>query len=166
MPPQDSSNSIEANYSPPPASQCEAMMVAVGFRSRSTRRAALSRVAPSASPRPRLNANGVPSQSPGLRGTSYPGLNPINRSQPQRGCGNRVLSSRHNPVGVDPSAPCFPKVARPSQPWAGGHNPVGIETTHHFARHRVGTGIRGLKARHVKAWAGEPQARRPRLRST
>jgi len=30
-------------------------------------------------------------------------------------------------VGVDRLAPYFPKVARPSQPWAGGHNPVGID---------------------------------------
>ena len=126
MSPQDSSSSVGANCSPPPASQRASMMAAVRFSPRNTRRAASSRAVPSTSARPLLNANGVPSQSPGLRGTSYPGLNPINRSQPQRGCGNRVLSSRHNPVGVDRSARRFPKVARPSQPWAGGHNPVGI----------------------------------------
>src|SRR6266850_1947804 len=33
----------------------------------------------------------------------------------------------HNPVGVENSALHLPRVARSSQPWAGGHNPVGIE---------------------------------------
>src|SRR6266704_7004290 len=34
----------------------------------------------------------------------------------------------HNPVGVEPtSPPGFPRVARSSQPWAGGHNPIGID---------------------------------------
>jgi len=33
-----------------------------------------------------FNSNGVTASSPGLLGTSYPGLNP-SRSEPQRGCG-------------------------------------------------------------------------------
>lgn len=37
-------------------------------------------------------ANGVPSSSPGLRGTRYPGSSPRKTSQPQRGCGHAVSS--------------------------------------------------------------------------
>ena len=37
-------------------------------------------------------ANGVPTSSPGLRGTRYPGLLPRKTSQPQRGCGLAVSS--------------------------------------------------------------------------
>ena len=36
------------------------------------------------------NPNGIPTQSPGLRGTSYPGSAPAKNSQPQRGCGLSV----------------------------------------------------------------------------
>jgi hypothetical protein len=53
--------------------QREAMMAAASFSPRNIRRAAPSRFMAPAFARPRLNANGVPSQSPGLRGTSYPG---------------------------------------------------------------------------------------------
>ena len=31
------------------------------------------------------------------------------------------------PVGLGDSSPGLPRVARSSQPWAGGCNPVGIE---------------------------------------
>ena len=52
-------------------------------------------------------------------------------SQPQRGCGNSVFVRRagdvgHNPVGVVIFCGRFPRVARASQPWALGRNPVGI----------------------------------------
>ena len=152
--------------------QREAMMTPVAFSPPNIRRETSNRFATSASSQPPLNADGVPSQSPGLRGTSYPGLNPINRSQPQRGCGQRIASSRHNPVGVAPSARRFPKVARPSQPWAEGHNPVGIDSSRaafsftpatRCAHHPASSKSQGLKARDVIAWAGEPQARRPRF---
>jgi len=33
----------------------------------------------------------------------------------------------HNPFGVDSSSLRFPRVARPSQPWARWHNPFGID---------------------------------------
>ncbi len=36
---------------------------------------------------PSGNPNGIPSQSPGLRGTSYPGSSSTKHPQPQRGCG-------------------------------------------------------------------------------
>ena len=42
--------------------------------------------------------------------------------QPQRGCG-----TIHNLVEVEKSLRRFPKVARPSQPWAGGHSPFGAD---------------------------------------
>src|SRR5882762_832799 len=45
--------------------------------------------------------------------------------QPQRGCGSG-MKARHNPVGVETDATRKPRVARSSQPWAGGHNPFGI----------------------------------------
>ena len=51
----------------------------------------------------------------------------------------------HNPVGVVLICFRFPRVARSSQPWAGGHNPFGIAriarihhstfNLHHFPRH-------------------------------
>lgn len=37
-------------------------------------------------------ANGVPSSSPGLHGTRYPGSSPHKMSQPQRGCAPTVSS--------------------------------------------------------------------------
>ena len=47
----------------------------------------------------KLNPRGVPAQSPGLRGTSYPGTR-IAGQQPQPGCG-WLGQSRHNPVGAE-----------------------------------------------------------------
>ena len=41
---------------------------------------------------PLYYANGVPSSSPGLRGTRYPGSSPRKMSQPQRGCAHAVTS--------------------------------------------------------------------------
>ena|GEM_PF-5323160 len=47
--------------------------------------------------------------------------------QPQRGCDPHI--ARHpicpNPVGVVSILNLLPRVARASQPWAGGHSPVG-----------------------------------------
>ena len=40
------------------------------------------------------NPNGIPSQSPGLRGTSYPGSPSVNHFQPQRGYGHSARPSR------------------------------------------------------------------------
>jgi hypothetical protein len=50
-------------------------------------------------------------------------------------CPPRFVPGR-NPVGVDLSRTHFPRVARGSQPWAGGHNPVGIARQHYRARPR------------------------------
>ena len=76
-----------------------------------------------------MNPNGIPAHSPRLRGTSYLG-----------GSWNGILSTPtglwllpgqpcHNPVGVGLRACSCPRVARASQPWAGGHNPFGIAET-------------------------------------
>jgi hypothetical protein len=51
-----------------------------------------------------------PSFSPGLRGTSYPGLAEIEH-QPQRGCIRRPVGGCCNPVGVDGDRMAFPRVA-------------------------------------------------------
>src|SRR2546427_9876206 len=72
------------------------------------------------------NPNGIPAQSPGLLGTSYPGKPKRNTLQPQRGC-DRWRRHGRNPVGVVAIPRHAPRVARSSQPWAGGHNPFGIE---------------------------------------
>ena len=71
------------------------------------------------------NPNGILSQSPGLRAASYPGSGPVRRLNP-----NGVAASfpqwAATPLGLKFSSSQFPKVARASQPWAGGHNPFGI----------------------------------------
>ena len=48
--------------------------------------------------------------------------------QPQRGCVRPLAPGWRNPVGVDRRRTSFPRVARASQPWAGGHNPFGNDT--------------------------------------
>src|SRR6266436_3227910 len=56
------------------------------------------------------NPKGIPQQSPGLRGTSYPGPIALGRANP-----NGVVSAsggRHNPVGVETWFARFPRVAR------------------------------------------------------
>src|SRR6185369_8898378 len=80
---------------------------------------------------PSENPNGIPPQSPGLRGTSYPGSSSNKHFQPQRGCGRCrtfiMRDIRHNRVAVEFISDSEPKVASQArQPWAGGHNPFGI----------------------------------------
>ncbi len=73
------------------------------------------------------NPKGIPTQSPGLRGTSYPGkLRPMG-NQPQRGCGPFLIFDSTTPSGLIVVLSVIPRVARASQPWAGGRNPFGIE---------------------------------------
>ena len=79
------------------------------------------------------NPNGIVSSSPGLRGTSYPGLIARNYFQPQRGW------VADDSSGPQPRWGCvhlrvFPKVARASQPWALSRNPFGI---HRMLRSRA-----------------------------
>ena len=60
------------------------------------------------------NPNGIPSQSPGLRGTSYPGSSSVKPPQPQRGYGQSVPDRGHdlgrNAVGVVSISERAPKV--------------------------------------------------------
>ena len=62
----------------------------------------------------------------GCEPASYPGC-----SRPGRFNPNGVAAFRpthgHNPVGVGRMRAGFPRVARASQPWALGRNPVGIQ---------------------------------------
>ena len=75
-----------------------------------------------------LNPNGIPSSSPGLRGTSYPGSTVKKISNP-----NGVVSSRvASPMAATPLRLMkilirVPRVARASQPWAEGRCPVGAK---------------------------------------
>jgi hypothetical protein len=77
-----------------------------------------------------MNPNGIPTQSPGLRGTSYPGSPSANVTNPNGVAANSfppiACAARHNPVGVANFSRRFPRVASSSQPWAGGHNLFGI----------------------------------------
>ena len=50
------------------------------------------------------NPNGIPSQSPGLRGTSYPGCR-VEEDHNPTGVASRARRQRHNPVGVEPNSP-------------------------------------------------------------
>jgi len=71
---------------------------------------------------PKENPKGIPSQSPGLRGTSYPGESELGNDNP-----NGVAPGlRPNPVGEDEAEDTLPRVARSSQPWAVRRNPFEI----------------------------------------
>src|SRR6266853_5822362 len=101
------------------------------------------------------NPEGILQQSPGLRGTSYPGSIASGRANPN-GVASVGGERGHNPVGVETWFARIPRVALPlllgrgiktavvhckhlgcfnggglseragSQPWAGGRNPLGI----------------------------------------
>ena len=75
-----------------------------------------------------LNPNGIPSLSPGLRGTSYPGLasNPLHN--PERVAANprrSIHAGRFNPFRVEDHFALTPRVAPSSQFWAG--QPGGLQ---------------------------------------
>ena len=57
------------------------------------------------------NPEGIPQQSPGLRGTSYPGCIACERANP-KGVAPKVAFSGHNPVGVETFFVPYPRVAR------------------------------------------------------
>jgi len=77
-------------------------------------------------------ANGVPSSSPGLRGTRNPGTPSPHTSQPQRGCALCDVPPSTPPDGTalrfDSSSAPVPRVGLISfgQRWAGGRKPVGL----------------------------------------
>ena len=81
------------------------------------------------------NPNGIVSFSPGLRGTSYPGL-PLQRFSTPTGLGRAASSLLQPRWGCRPTAH-FPRVAPASQPWAEGWNPVGIQLR--FSRNNAET---------------------------
>jgi len=70
------------------------------------------------------NPKGIVSSSPGLRGTSYPGLLAAEFSTPTGLCHGSTAGSQPRwgwwPLRI------IPKVARSSQPWALSRNPFGI----------------------------------------
>ena len=84
---------------------------------------------------PEPNPKGIQSLSPGLRGTSYPGCHRRKESptlkglEHQRGTGaaRQKPGPCCNPFRVEQGSGTQPRVARASQPWAGGYNPFGIE---------------------------------------
>ena len=59
------------------------------------------------------------------RRAGYPGWARGDGSQPQRGCGGCNRWRAATPLGLGRVLPRVPRVARSSQPWAGGHSPVG-----------------------------------------
>jgi|CZKM01.1.fsa_nt_gi hypothetical protein len=82
-----------------------------------------------------VNPKGIPSLSPGLRAASYPGCEASADSPTLKGLKHSTRGTetrqeptpRYNPFRVEHALGTPPRVARGSQPWAGGCNPVGIE---------------------------------------
>src|ERR1039458_4001150 len=82
-----------------------------------------------------VNPKGIPSLSPGLRAASYPGCESNNYSSTLKGLkrparptkAREEPAPRYNPFRVEHAPGTQPRVARGSQPWANGYNPVGIE---------------------------------------
>ena len=61
------------------------------------------------------NPEGIPQQSPGLRGTRYPGSTGPTQGQPQRGCGLRLAVDDYGPkplAGFGGLLATLPRVAR------------------------------------------------------
>ena len=76
------------------------------------------------------NPNGIPPQSPGLGGTTYPGNNV------QEAFSTPKVLRQSSAIWAQPRWGCFeagprtqgrPAAVAEGQPWAGGHNPVGIK---------------------------------------
>src|ERR1035441_2728709 len=82
-----------------------------------------------------VNPKGIPSLSPGLRAASYPGCKSIKDSpilkglqHPTQGTeAHQEAAPRSNPFRVEHASGTQPRVARGSQPWAGGYNPARAE---------------------------------------
>ena len=73
------------------------------------------------------NANGVPSVSPGLRASRYPGTGSKKRANPE-GVESIVPLTLEDETlsGFVPLFATEPRVARGAQPWAEGWNAVGV----------------------------------------
>ena len=74
----------------------------------------------------KLNPNGIPAQSPRVARHELPWVGRRKMFQPQRGCAEHPPDEAATPLGLTPIPSRFPRVARASQPLAGGHNPFGI----------------------------------------
>ena len=107
------------------------------------------------------NPNGIPAPSPGLsRQRDYPGQAAAFLCNPNGVVPWGWAGQRAQPRWGWRSLRGIPKVARASQPWAGGRNPVGIEAaipqplkwSARFACHRKqrGTKSNNLPSRRVK----------------
>src|SRR5258708_25978303 len=73
------------------------------------------------------STSGIVSSSPGLRGTSYPGLGSASYSTP-KGL-PRTSATKRPHQGCCPSR-AFPEEARSSQPWTFCQNPFGLGHCH------------------------------------
>ena len=97
------------------------------------------------SPPDEVNPKGIPSLSPGLRGTSYPGCdrskNTPTLKELQHVTDTTAARQKpapcFNPFRVDHNSGTQPRVARSSQPRAGGYNPLGIEKRLQIGRAHV-----------------------------
>lgn len=82
------------------------------------------------------NPNGIPSPSPGLASRAYPGSVAGNLPNPNGVVARDRCQGAATPSGLREIRGTAPKVARASQPWAVGRNPVGILP--HAPEHRLG----------------------------
>ena len=72
------------------------------------------------------NPNGIPSQSPGLRGTSYLGSWSRDGHNPNGVASFLTRPCAATPLGLMKKLIRVPRVARASQPWAERRYPVGV----------------------------------------
>ena len=63
---------------------------------------------------------------PRVARNELPWVCPARAFQPQRGCSTPIDPTDATPLGLKGNSTSFPRVARSSQPWAGGCNPFGI----------------------------------------
>src|SRR5207249_2640612 len=76
------------------------------------------------------NPKGIVQQSPGLRGTSYPGImRPIDDNPERVVSHGNGSATRPQPRWGCENLPPLPRVARPSQPWLCCRIPLGFAST-------------------------------------
>lgn len=72
--------------------------------------------------------NGIPSHSPGLRGTSYPGFTVTGHPNPNGVASSRAVSRMAaTPLGLMGISHDVPRVVALLQPWAECRSPVGAK---------------------------------------
>ena len=104
-----------------------------------------------------LNPNGIPSLSPGLRGTNYPGFGSHTGFNPERVAARPASFVSHGDFEPVPQpfqgwgifADGAPRVARASQPWADGSNPFRIEEPRPTNQSRADLSVRSQKENFV-----------------